>query len=502
MNRGFKRVDQAAPAANERLLIWLRADLRVQDNAALIAACARGARNPKGGAIACFVICPRQWAAHDWAGIKVEFILRTLRELGRGLAAINVPLIVGECATFAETPSVLLTMARERGCTGVVFNREYEWNERRRDDAVIEAFEDAGLSAESFTDQTLVEPGEVRTGGGTYYTVFTPFKRSLYKALEQSRAYEPLGSPKKQAALACESSPIPASVGGFVSHVPADRASELWPAGEGAAMQRLNAFIKTQAASYASARDVPSIDGTSMLSPYLTVGAISVRQCLHAALEANTGRLDAGDPGLVTWISELAWREFYKHILVGFPWVSKGRAFKPETERIRWSDKDEHFQAWCEGRTGVPIVDAAMRQLHATGWMHNRLRMIAAMYLTKDLFIDWRRGERHFMQHLIDGDLASNNGGWQWSASTGTDAAPYFRIFNPVSQSKRVDPAGMFIKRYVPELASLPPGEDSAIHDPEELAPLARATLDYPRPLVDRASVKPRVLEAFKALTR
>ena len=184
-------------------------------------------------------------------------------------------------------------------------------------------------------------------------------------------------------------------------------------------------------------RDFPAIDGTSSLSAELACGVISPRQCLNAALDANSGMIDAENTGATTWISELAWRDFYIHILDSFPRVSKGRAFKPETEFLQWRNAPEDLAAWCEGRTGIPIVDAAMRQLINTGWMHNRLRMIVAMFLSKHLLIDWRLGEQFFMQHLIDGHLASNNGGWQWAASTGTDAVPYFRIFNPVTQSQR-----------------------------------------------------------------
>lgn len=485
---------------SERLLMWFRADLRVTDNTALAAACARSASRSDSGAVAVFLICPRQWAEHDWAGIKVDFLLRTLRELSSALAAVNVPLLIRQCPTFASAPAVLRALAEQHACTGIVFNREYEVNELRRDAAVSRAFIGAGLTSESFTDQTLVEPGEVRTGEGRFFTVFSPFKRALYKLLEKTAAHEPLGAPKKQRQMTVQPDPVPEKVDGFQSHVPLPRARELWPAGERAAGRLLSSFIRDRSADYKVQRDFPAANGTSTLSPYLVAGSISLRQCLHAALEANGGKLDAGSPGLVHWISELAWREFYKHILVGFPRVCMGRAFKPETERIRWVENERHFQAWCEGRTGVPLVDAAMRQLQSTGWMHNRLRMVAAMYLTKDLFIDWRKGERFFMQHLIDGDLAPNNGGWQWSASTGTDAAPYFRIFNPVSQSRKFDPDGRFIHAHVPELAGLDGGEDSPLHDPEELPALLRAGLDYPRPLVDRSTVRDRVMKEFQTL--
>jgi deoxyribodipyrimidine photo-lyase len=241
------------------------------------------------------------------------------------------------------------------------------------------------------------------------------------------------------------------------------------------------------------------VAGTSRLSPYLAVGVVTARQCLRAAIDANRGRLDRGHPGPRAWIDELIWREFYRHVLVGFPRVSMNRAFRPETEPLPWRQDERQFKAWCQGRTGVPIVDAAMRQLQQEGWMHNRLRMIVAMYLAKDLFIDWRRGERHFMHHLIDGDLASNNGGWQWAASTGTDAAPYFRVFNPHRQSRRYDPEGLFIRRYVPELRELDSG---SIHDPSAIDRRDFSRLGYPAPLCDHGQARRQVISAFKRLRR
>ncbi len=219
------------------------------------------------------------------------------------------------------------------------------------------------------------------------------------------------------------------------------------------------------------------------------------RQCLDAALVANRGEFSGGQQGAATWINELLWREFYKHILVGYPRVSRHRPFREETEALRWRQAPAELEAWQQGRTGITIIDAAMRQLLATGWMHNRLRMVVAMFLSKNLLIDWREGERWFMRHLIDGDLAANNGGWQWSASTGTDAVPYFRLFNPLSQSERFDPRGEFIRHWLPELAGL---ERKAIHDPSSLGLFAG--VDYPRPMVDLKASRERALAAFRNL--
>lgn len=213
-------------------------------------------------------------------------------------------------------------------------------------------------------------------------------------------------------------------------------------------------------------------------------------------MEANRGRAGSGRKGVTTWIGELIWREFYRHILIGFPQVCMNRPFRVETDRLPWRYDEGQFEAWCAGRTGVPVVDAGMRQLAQTGWMHNRLRMITAMFLTKDLFIDWRLGERHFMRHLVDGDFANNNGGWQWSASTGTDAAPYFRIFNPFNQSRRYDPTGDYIRRFVPELEGVSADD---IHEPHKSKSLAT---DYPRPIVDHDAVRRGTIKAFQGLSR
>ncbi|RKP17893.1 DNA photolyase, FAD-binding/Cryptochrome, partial [Rozella allomycis CSF55] len=223
-----------------------------------------------------------------------------------------------------------------------------------------------------------------------------------------------------------------------------------------------------------------------------------IRECLNEALIANKGLLDSGNEGAVTWISELCWREFYRHVLFHYPRVCMYQPFKLETKNIKWRDDPEGFEKWCKGETGYPIVDAGMRQLNKTGWMHNRSRMIAAMFLTKDLLIDWRKGEKYFMENLIDGDFASNNGGWQWSASTGTDSQPYFRVFNPLLQSQKNDPDGVFIKKWVPELKGL---NKKQIHCPKDcLGASEFKKLNYPLPLVDHDMARKRAIDAFKNL--
>lgn len=473
-------------------VVWFRSDLRVADNTALHAACAGG-----GAVVGVYVVSPGEWRAHDVSGNQVDFRLRCARELSARLAKLNIALVVTRAETAGDVAKVLLRVAKAHGCEALHFNKEYEIDERRRDEAVTAAFEAAGVRVVAHTDQVLIEPGEVRTGEGKWYTVFTPFKRACVAWMKARGVPGVLPVPRKRAERVGEATAVPERVAGLEATIDPG----LWAAGESAGRKMLEAFAKNRVEAYREARDFPAREGgTSRLSPYLAVGAVSIRQCLAAAIEANAGAsspLDSGNEGVTTWISELLWREFYVHVMVGFPRVCMHRPFQLATERVRWRDDPAGFEAWRAGRTGVPIVDAGMRELAATGWMHNRVRMITAMFLTKNLLIDWRLGERHFMRNLVDGFLASNNGGWQWSASTGTDAAPYFRVFNPVSQSTKFDPAGEYIRRWVPELRGV---AGDAVHEPWTMAALARGRLEYPSPIVELGASRARAIEAFRGV--
>ncbi|MFT5424707.1 MAG: deoxyribodipyrimidine photo-lyase [Phycisphaerales bacterium] len=472
----------------KRGLMWFRSDLRVADNPALYHACANSDR----GTVAVFLICPEQWVLHDCADIRIAFLRRTLQGLRQDLEKLRIPLLIRDVQSFQMAPRELLEIARDCKCDQLCYNREYEANEVARDEEVEIAFSGSGVKINSFTDQVILPPGSLRTATGRYYSVFTPFRKAWLKSISMDGLPEMTPSPKKLPEMVQESESVPVCIRGFDST--ADK-PELWPSGEREAQQRLQTFVSHGLMEYKTVRDLPFESGTSTLSPYLAVGAISTRQCIHAAVNAADGQLESGEDGPDTWISELVWREFYRHVLVGFSRVSCNQAFRRDTESIRWRNDESGFDAWCNGQTGFPIVDAAMRQLLATGWMHNRLRMITAMFLAKDLLIDWRRGERFFMRHLIDGDLASNNGGWQWAASTGTDAAPYFRIFNPTTQSRRFDPAGNFIRKWVPELRGLSSKE---IHAPFERVD-AELDQGYPRPIVDHAMARNRTIDLFKS---
>jgi deoxyribodipyrimidine photo-lyase len=462
-------------------LVWFRNDLRVTDQTALASA----ARD--GTVVAVWCLCPEQLRAHDVGGNRIAFALRCLRALQRELADLGIPLRVLAPADFAAVPDALLSLAREIGADSLWFNDEYPLNERRRDRAVTSTFDAAGLDVHRFTDSVVRAPGTVLTGNGDPYRVFTPFRRNWIVSFDPARA-RPLARPRRQQAPAVESDPLP----GLPPGVEESCDPRLWPGGEREALRRLERFVDRDIGRYEGGRDHPALDATSRLSPYLSIGAVSPRTCLDAVLACNEGRLDDGNPGAVTWVSELIWREFYRHVIAAFPHVSRGHAFRREYDHLPWRHDPQAFAAWCEGRTGWPLIDAAMRQLRATGWMHNRLRMVVAMFLSKNLLLDWHLGERFFMQQLVDGDFAANNGGWQWSASTGTDAAPYFRVFSPVRQAQRFDPEAVFIRHWLPELDGVNVRD---LHDPQR----GDGIPGQPAPIVDAKRSRQRAIDVFRA---
>lgn len=467
-------------------LCWFRTDLRLRDQPALTAAMAGG------DAIGLFVISPDQWVEHADSVHKVDFWLRALRELSASLAQLNVPLKILHVSHWADVPQALLAFCQQHAVTEVHCNREFGVNERRRDRATYTLLAEHEVVMQGHHGGTLLMPGTVRTGSDNYYRVFTPFSKACREKLRIA-PYQPLPIPKPQEKKSTlKSDVVPDSLPGWPKTSTAIQAG--WPASEHVALERLETFAHERMTHYKRDRDFPSITGTSTLSPYLAAGLVSAAQCWQQALSVNHGELGSGSEGITTWMNELLWREFYQHLLHGYPSLSMHQPMRPETNAVQWRDAPADFEAWCQAKTGVPIVDAAMRQLVQTGWMHNRLRMVVAMYLTKNLLIDWRLGERFFMQHLIDGELAANNGGWQWSASTGADSAPYFRVFNPISQSEKFDPEGAFIRHWCPELATLPNRE---IHDP---SPVSRQSLNYPQQIVDLRTSRVRAIEAFSSL--
>jgi deoxyribodipyrimidine photo-lyase len=470
--------------------MWFRADLRAADNAALFNACDGDVE-----VVGLFVITPDEWRQHDYAPVRIELMLRCLAELSATLAKLRIPLKIIESPSAKKTAELVVDAAKRFGCSGIYWNDEYEVNESRRDEAVRKLAREQGLATRSFTDQVVLDPRTIKTGEGRFYTVFTPFKKAWTRTLLAEGGVKVLPAPSKRSSMCCEPDVVPARVKGIDSGISA----ELWPGGESHARSRLERFASNGMSKYKEERDYPWKPATSVISPYLAVGAISPRQCVDVAVKINKSPTpyESGSPDILHWISEVCWREFFVHVLTGFPRVCMNRAFQVQTERIEWSDNTSHLEAWKAGRTGIPIVDAGMRQLLATGWMHNRIRMVTAMFLTKNLFIDWREGERFFMRHLVDGFFASNNGGWQWSASTGTDAAPYFRIFNPISQGQKFDADGEYVRTWVPELREI---SDGAIHELHDMPRLLRSQIDYPEPIVDLSETREKAIEAFKSL--
>ena len=470
---------------------WFRCDLRTADHPALSAACEMGAQD------ALFVISPRQWSMHDDAPAKLLFWREALKSLAQALAERGIVLRLLKVESWEELPGALVTFCQTHAISALHCNREQGVYERRRDRQAYTELKAQGIDLVGHDGQTLFAPGSLKTGAGDYYRVFTPFSKTAIARLSES-AVNVLPSPSLKSPI--EADAVQAVVHDIDRFWPAielenahqERLLVSWPASESEAQQRLDTFTTERVEHYHSQRDFPAQTGTSTLSPYLAAGLLSPGQCLRAALQANGGEFTSGLPGVRTWINELLWREFYRHLLFGFPQLSMHKPLREQTENVQWRDAPQDYEAWCQGRTGIPVVDAAMRQLLETAWMHNRLRMIVAMFLTKNLLIDWRKGEAFFMRHLIDGDLAANNGGWQWSASTGADAAPYFRVFNPLSQSQKFDPKGLFLRRWLPELSDL---DDRSIHDPDSQQ---RAKLGYPEPIVDLKTSRLRAIAAFE----
>jgi len=465
-------------------LVWLRRDVRIDDNACLFHALKRGGR-----VIVAFIFDRTILAPLPRTDRRVEFIHGAVAAVKAELQALGGDLLVRHGRSEAEIPA----LARALGASAVYCNRDYEPAAIARDTAVEADLAAEGIGFATFKDQVIFERDEILTAAGTMFSVFTPYSRAWLKACDafQLKAY-PV---RTYLAALDRRAPEPMLSLADLGFLPTNLAAlGIDPSADGAAALFQDFLHRID--GYKERRNFPGLKGVSYLSVHLRFGTISIR------LLARAARTHGGD-GAATWMNELIWREFYQQILWHRPDVVD-HAFKPDLDDIAFSRDETHFRAWCQGRTGYPIVDAAMRQLNQTGYMHNRLRMIAASFLVKDLLIDWRWGERYFAETLIDFDLASNNGGWQWAAGTGCDAQPHFRIFNPVSQSQKFDAEAKFIRRYVPELAPLP---QDAIHAPWLARPLDLASagvtlgMTYPWPIVDHASQREKALRLFKRPT-
>ncbi len=457
----------------------------MRDNTALAAACRSG-----DSVVAVFCIDTRWFTASTGktGAYQAAFWLKSLRELSAALVDLNIPLKI---LTTTDPVQAILALAKRLNVRTITLNKEYEPAQIAQDQRLVREAEKMGIDIKSFKDAVIFETFEVLTGTDNPYTIFSPYKRAWLAKLGQS-SLQSAGLAAKSAVIPLAADPIP------------DPESLGYPAvtlpiapGECAGAALLQTFTDTKIGLYHKERDIPARPGVSQLSAHLAAGTVSIRQCVAAAV--NQGAL-AGNGGAETWLSELIWREFYRMVLFHYPHTCHS-GFQKKYERLTWENNPELIAAWGNARTGYPIVDAAIRQIQQTGWMHNRLRMITAMFLTKDLDTHWRIGEQLFMQWLMDYDQASNVGGWQWSAGTGTDAAPYFRVMNPILQAQRFDLAGTFVKRYLPELANVP---EDFIHTPWEMPPLLQSQCgciigqDYPTRIVDHAAARIKAIAKFR----
>ncbi len=486
--------------ALDTALVWFRRDLRSTDHAALHHAL-RSARQ-----VWCAFVFDREILdGLPRSDRRVEFIVECISALDAELAALGkangnhgVRLLVRHGKAAEE----IVALAAELHVQAVYANHDDDPYALARDAGVRGALADRGVALHTSKDHVVFERSEVLTGSGQPYSVFTPYKKAWLAKLDDFflKAY-PVA--RHAAALAVAPAgaagdpPTLAQLGFVTTNLAALKVH-----GHASAAEALLEDFLARIDHYDTARDFPAVRGPSYLSVHLRFGTISIRRVAAAARAHAESAGQRGGDGADVWLSELIWRDFYHQVLHHVPHVVTS-SFKPEYDKVRFEHgrhADEAFAAWCEGRTGYPLVDAAMAQINQTGWMHNRLRMIAASFLTKDLGIDWRRGEAYFALHLIDYDLAANNGGWQWAASTGCDAQPWFRIFNPVTQSRRFDPEGKFIRRYLPQLAGL---DDAQIHAPWENGPieLEAAGVElgrtYPRPIVDHAEAREKTLQRY-----
>jgi deoxyribodipyrimidine photo-lyase len=456
---------------------WHRRDLRIADHPGLSHAAARGL------SVVTVYIRSTWRSQHAWTGEnRQHFLCGCIASLARNLETLDGRLIIRSGEAVAE----LRKLIAECGAVALHFHRDPDPFGRETERRVEAMCRELGVECVAHDDVALHTPAEVFTQGGQPYKVYTPYSRN-WLALEKPA---PLGKPRKLR--------TPAHIPSLPLPTPADwglstPSATLVEPGERAARQRLKKAITGIIQTYADTRDNPAAEGTSRLSQDLRFGLLSIRTVYAAALQARAEANAAGRAGIDVFIKELAWREFYFAILHHFPNVLD-EEFNPDWRGLPWDEPGEKFELWQQGRTGFPLVDAGMRQLRESGFMHNRLRMITAMFLTKDLHHDWKLGESWFMRHLVDGEIAANNGGWQWSAGTGADAAPYFRIQNPWSQSARHDPDGTYIRRWVPELAHI--RDPRLLHNPPEAnRPLAP---DYPLPCLDHKTERDRTLAIFK----
>ncbi|KAF7595563.1 hypothetical protein BBP40_005598 [Aspergillus hancockii] len=506
LERAYEETQDARQAVtlNAAVVHWFKSDLRLHDNRALRTAY-EVASEHSIPLIGLYILSPEDLTAHLSSPARVDLTLRSLARLKRDLGELDIPLYMETREKRKDIPRRVIELCHEWGANHLFANIEYEVDELRREARLIRSCAQDGIKFEALHDTCVVPPGLLSSQQGKQYAVYSPWFRSWQSFLQDNPEHlelskEPGCNPadaRKTFKKLFESEVPDAPNNKALSEKEKEHFRQLYPEGEDEALNRLEAFIEEKGKEYDDERNSLSKQTTSILSPYFASGSLSARTAVAKARKANKNQLDRNELGYVSWISEVAWRDFYKHVLVNWPFICMNKCFKPEFTDLEWEYDVDHFNAWCEGKTGYPIVDAAMRQISNDAWMHNRARMIVSSFLSKDLLIDWRRGERYFMEHLVDGDFASNHGGWGFGSSTGVDPQPYFRIFSPLRQSERFDPEGEYIRRWVPELRDI---EGPAIHDPYERGAGDVAEKNgYPKPIVNHATSRERALERYRA---
>lgn len=462
--------------------VWFRTDLRIADNPALSAALANQAPT-----IALYIVSEAQWQKHNKSPIQIDLIKRRLLELEKELNTLHIPLLILSCPWFKDTPSQLKTLCDDLSLSHLFVNKEYEADELARDHKIRTHLNE--INCTFYNAKCAVDVGKILNKTKQPYKVFTPFKKVWREYFYQHFPAIEKVIPSVELSASQLDSLQNYNDHAFTNSI--SNESKAWPISNKTILNTMRQFCREKSQQYNDQRDYPAIEGTSQLSPYLAIGAISAKQCiLRLHLEANNQLT----PGQEIWLDELIWREFYTHLLHFYPLLSKNHAFLSFDKYIQWNNDTDKFEQWCKGETGFPIVDAAMKQLNNTGWIHNRLRMITASFLVKDLHIDWRWGEQYFMSKLIDADFASNNGGWQWCASVGCDSTPYFRIFNPTTQSERFDNSGIFIKHWLPELTAL---TGKQLHQPHS-KPLLKPD-NYLVPIIEHSVQRLKTLDIYKS---
>ncbi|QWD91967.1 deoxyribodipyrimidine photo-lyase [Polynucleobacter asymbioticus] len=487
----------------QKALVWLRRDLRLYDNAALHHALKNSQQVWVAFIFDQTILSPLLKQGLNEQGLKadrrVDFIWQGIAQLDQALRKQGGGLIV----QFGKPSECIPKIAQELGVETVFVNHDYEPTAISRDEQIEATLAQSGIAFESFKDQVIFEKKEILTNSNTVFSVFTPYKNNWLKTL-QAKDLAPYDCVAKKGQFASIPAKLDRGIPSLKSMGFTQTGIETYlPPGAVGGEHFLEDFLH-RIDQYQMGRDFPAIKGVSYLSTHLRFGMLSIRGLVREAHR----RMLAGSMGATIWLSELIWRDFYFMILANHPRLASGEAFKPDYDKIEWESgatAKKLFTAWCEGKTGYPLVDAAMHQLNQSGYMHNRLRMVVASFLTKDLGIDWRWGEAYFAEHLNDFELSSNNGGWQWASSSGCDAQPYFRIFNPITQSEKFDAEGKFIRRYLPQLEKL---SNKSIHAPWlaghielEAAGLLLGR-DYPMPIVDHDEARKKTLVRYNVVKK